>query len=77
MASSMCLLLVQALLVVKYLLEGHSDDRHVIQALCDFLQTTDEEHADVRGLDKCTGELSAPTKARAPGGYLRPCCSSR
>ncbi|CAL5220963.1 g3069 [Coccomyxa viridis] len=45
----------QALLVVRYLLEGHNDDKHVIQALCDFLQTAEEEHADVKGLDKCTG----------------------
>ena len=75
----MIFLTVQALLVVKYLLEGHTDDKHVIQALCDFLQTTDEEHADVKGLDKCTGQPFPPPMpqpllgtcvSRAPGVQL-------
>ena len=48
---------MQALLVVKHLLEGHSDDMHVLQALSDFLHTRDEDQADIRGLDKCTGKL--------------------
>ena len=42
--------------MVKHLLEGHDDDMHVLQALSDFLHTRDEDHADIRGLDKCTGE---------------------
>ena len=45
----------QAFAVVKYLLQGHSNDERVVQALKDFLQTPDEEHADIIGLDKCTG----------------------
>lgn len=56
--------------MVRYLLEGHNDDKHVIQALCDFLQTAEEEHADVKGLDKCTGEPPVPTHAWTSAFYL-------
>ena len=41
--------------MVKYLLQSHSNDKQVVQALKDFLQIPDEEHADIIGLEKCTG----------------------
>ena len=47
-------------MVVQYLLEGCSDDMDVIDALVEFLQTPDEEHADIKGLEKCTGKPAPP-----------------
>lgn len=48
---------VQALAVVRYLLQDCNCDEHVVQALADFLQTPDAEHAEILSLEKCTGML--------------------
>ena len=46
---------MQALAVVRHLLQGHSSDEHVVQALGDLLETPDEQHADIASHAKCTG----------------------
>ena len=46
---------MQALAVVRHLLQGHRSDEHVVQALGNLLETPAEQHADIMGLSKCTG----------------------
>ena len=53
---------MQALAVVRHLLQGHSSDEHVVQALGDLLDTPDEQHADLVGLAKCTGTQQESAK---------------
>ena len=55
---------MQALAVVRHLLQGHSNDEHVVQALGDLLETPDEQHADLMGLAKCTGAQQESAKHR-------------
>ena len=57
---------VQALAVVRHLLESRSNDDSVVQALSDFLQTPAAEHEEILSLDKCTGAPLPTFKSCSP-----------
>lgn len=57
---------VQALAVVRHLLESRSNDDSVVQALSDFLQNPAAEHEEILSLDKCTGAALPTFKSCSP-----------